>query len=162
MNNGTCIMFVCFYIFRHYKRVGLTAKRNEMVSDFKKCNLILRRMKKNIDPDISRELVGALIDRINSYGTNMKLQQPLRYADNYDSEIVITMIKITEEIISYLKRPFHRRYSSKIFTRLLILHNLPRVLLNDSSGDLSTLQNLHMSKQEALACVSMYIGDERK
>ena len=162
MNNGTCIMFVLFYVFRHYKRVGLTMKRNEMISDLKKCHLILKRMEKNTDPDISRELVGTLIDRINSYGANIKLQHPLRYADNYDFEIVAMMSKITKEIINFVKRPFYRRYSSKIFTRFLVLHNLPRVLLNDSSGDMSTVQNFHVSKQEALECVSMYLGDERK
>ena len=119
-------------------------------------------MEKNADPDISRELVDALIDRINSCGANIKLQQPLRYADNNDLEIVTIMSKITEEIIEFLKHPFYRRYSGKIFTRFLVLHNLPRVLLNDSSGDMSTVQNFHLAKKEALECVSMYLGDERK
>ena len=162
MNDGTCIMFALFYVFRHYKRVGLTTKRNEMVSDLKKCHLILTRMQKNAVPDISIELVADLIDRLNSYGANIKLQQPLRYADNYDFEIVMIMSKITEEIIAYAKRPFYRRYSGEIFIRLLVLHNLPRVLLNDSSGDMSTIQKFHISKKEALECVSMYLGDERK
>jgi len=162
MNDGTCIMVVLFYVFRHYKRVGLTAKKNEMVSDLTKCLLIIKRMQENKDPDVSIELVGALIDRINRHGANVALQHPIRYADNEDFEIVSLMSQITEEIICFAKRPFYRRYSSEIFMRLLVLHNLPRVLLNNSSGDMSMIRNFHMSKQDALECVSMYLGDERK
>lgn len=154
MNDSTCIMFVLFYIFRHYKRVGYTAKRSEMISDLKKCHLILRRMEKKLDPNISIKTVSALIDRVNSFGANMKLQQSLRYADTYDFEIVIRMRTITAETIKYLRRPFYKRYSGVIFMRLLALHNLPRVLLNDSSGDMSIGPNFHITKKLALECVS--------
>ena len=91
----------------------------------------------------------------------MKLQQPLRYVDIYDSEIITIISRITGEIINFAKRPFYKKYSSEIFTRFLILHNLPRALVIDSSGDMSTVQNFHISKQEALDCVSMYLGDEK-
>ena len=161
MDNGTCIMFVLFYVFRHYKRVGLSMKRTDMVSDLEKCHLILKRMENNIDPDVSIDVVNSLIDRINSYGANMKLQQPLRYADSYDFEIVMIMSKLIEEIICYMRHPFYRKYSSEIFTRFLVLHNLPRVLLDDSSGDMSTVQNFHISKNEVLECVSTYLGNEK-
>lgn len=162
MNNGTCIILVLFYIFRHYKRVGDTYKRNELISDLKKCHLILSRMGKNIDPNISTGSVSALIDRVNSWGANIKLQQPLRYADDYDPEIVMIMRRITGEIIDLAKSPFYKKNSSKIFMRFLVLHNLPRSLLNDSSGDMSTGQNFHISKQEALELVSRGLDEEKE
>lgn len=157
MNNGTCIIFVLFYVFRHYKRVYDISPKNELLTDLKKCHLILTRMEKNIAPDISTEIVGDLINRINSWGANMKLQQPLRYSDNYDLEIVKIMEKLTREIITFAKSPFYKRYSGAIFDRFLVLHNLPRVLLNNSSGDMSTVQNFHISKQEALEYIAMYL-----
>lgn len=161
MNDGTCIVFVLFYVFRHYKRVGVTTERKQLVSDLKKCHLLLERIEKNVAPEASIELVGELIERINSFGANMKLQQPLRYADNYDSEIIVIMSRITREIINFAKCPFYKRYSSQIFTRFLVLCNLSRSLLNDSSGDMSTTQNFHISKQEALECVAMYLSDKQ-
>lgn len=157
MKNGTCIIFVLFYVFRHYKRIDAVSKRNELISDLKKCHLLLEQMEENKDPNSSIEILGALIDRMNSFGANMKLAQPIRYADTYDSEIIMIMKRVTREIIDYAKHPFYRRYSSEIFARLLVLHNLPRSLLNDSSGDMSTVRNFHISKQEALEYVRMYL-----
>lgn len=157
MNNGTCVIFVLFYIFRHYKRVGVEAKRNELISDLKKCHLILKRMEKGVDPDISIEIIEKLINRVNTFGANLRLQQPIRYADYNDSEIIALMRSIMEEIIYFASRPFYKKYSSEIFTRFLVLHNLPRALLKDTSGDLSTVQDFHISKQEALKCASIYL-----
>lgn len=163
MNNGTCIMLVLFYTFRHYKRVGLIVKKNELLSDLKKCHVILKRMEENINPDISTKFTIDLIHRLNRNGSNLELQKPLRYADGYDFEIIMLMSRLTKEIIYFVKRPFYKKYSDEIFTRLLVLHNLPRVLLKDSSGDESTGSKIHISKQEALEYVaSMHLGDAPK
>lgn len=160
MKNGTCIVFVLFHIFRHYKRIGETSKRKDLISDFKKCHLLLERMAKNAPLDISSELVQELIIKINGLGSDIKLKHPLRYVDNFDRDVIAIMIRLTSEIIDFAKRPFYRRHSGEIFTRLLVLHNLPRVLLDDSSGDSSTLRNFHLSKQEAIECVLANLGDE--
>ena len=161
MNNGTCAVFVLFYIFRHYKRVGETSKRKEMVSDLKKCYSLLKRMKKNVPPDDSSNLIRALIIRINSFGANMEFQQPLRYVDIYDHDIIKIMTRLTGETIKLAKHSLHGRFSGEILTRLLVLHNLPRALLYDSSGDLSTPNNFHISKQDVLECIATNLGDLR-
>lgn len=147
-DNGTCIAFILFYVFRHYKRIGKTANRRELISDLKKCKLLLKRMERNIPPDVSADLVCALIDRINCFGANMTLNFPLRYVDNYDRDIIKTMYQLTSDILILVKSPFYKRFSGEIFSKFLILHNLPRALLHDFSGDLSTLKNFHISKQE--------------
>ncbi len=159
MNSGTCIIFIMFYIFRHYKRVEINSNINEFISDMKKCHLLLTRMERNIEPSVSTEIVTSLIDRINSWGATMRLQSPLRYVDSYDHDIIVIMIRLIDEIITFAKKPFYKKHSNEIFIRLLILHNLPRVLLDNSSGDSSTLKNLHISKQEALEYISTCLGD---
>lgn len=158
MDNGTCVAFILFCIFRHYKRVGIYPNKSEMLSDIETCRLLLKQMSKNVDPTFSTELVHALIKRINGFGANVRLQFPLRYTDFYDQDIINIMIWITDEIIAFLKSPFYGKHTGEIFTRFLVLHNLPRVLLDNDSGDLSTMANLHMSKQEALECVSVHLG----
>ena len=159
MVNGTCVIFILFYIFRHYKRIEISSKRNDLILDMKKCYILLKQMENSIDPSASIKLIDSLVERINSFGVDMKLQYPLRYADNYDIDIIAIMITLTEEIITLAKSPFYGRNSGEIFSRFLVLHNLPRVLLDDSSGDSSTLQNFHMSKQEALDSVKTYLGE---
>ena len=154
MDNGTCIAFLMFYVYRHYKRIGLTAKKHQLISDLKICHTLLKRMEKNVPIDVSIELIGILIKKINGYGANMDLKYPLRYVDIFDSDIIKIMIRLTEEIIVLVKRPFYKRFSGEIFTRFLVLHNLPRALLYESSGDESTPKYFHISKQDALECVS--------
>ena len=43
-----------------------------------------------------------------------------------------------------------------------MLRNLPRVLLNDSSADESTVGKLHISKKEAIECISGCLGGNPK
>lgn len=162
MNNNTRIVFIIFYIFRHYKRLGETSKRNQLLNDLKKCKILLERMKNKIDPMISENIVRDLINRINRFGANIKLQYPLVYSDSYDLEIIMIMLDLIDQIIGFVKSPVYRRYSGEIFTRFLALHILPRVLLDDSSGDSSTLQKFHISKQEALEYVEIHLGYNTK
>lgn len=157
MSNGTCVAFILFYVFRHYKRIGATAKKRDLISDLEKCFVLLNKMEENNPADISVQDVQALIMRINDFGASMKLQYPLRYVDIYDCDIIRLMINLTTEIINFVKRPFYKRFSGEIFSRFLVLHNLPRALLYDSSGDLSTPKRFHISKQEALDCFTQNI-----
>lgn len=159
MNNGTCIIFILFYIYRHYKRRGIDSQRLKALLDLSRCYVILRRMEKNVDPNHSAALVRKLISRVNGFGYDMKFQEPLRYSDYYDRDIITLMIQITSEIICFVKSPFYRKYSGKVFTRLLVLHNLPRTLLSDSSGDLSTPADFHISKEQALEGALDYLKD---
>ncbi len=160
MDKGTCVAFVLFHIFRHYKRVEVSTNRRELISDIKKSQLLLKHMEDNIDPSVSEDIVLSLINSINSFGNDIKIQYPIRYVDNYDRDIISAMIKITDEIIALARSPFYRRYLGEIYTRFLVLHNLPRVLLDNSSGDLSTVKNFHISKKEAIECVSIYLGQD--
>lgn len=155
MNHGTCVAYILFYIFRHYKRMGILSNKREMMSDLNTCYLLLKQMEKNGSPEISADLVRVLIVRIRELGANIEYQQPLRYVDIYDHDILMIMIRLTGEILAYLKKPFYKRFSNEIFKRFLALHNLPRVLLYDSSGDLSTQKGFHLTKQTALEYASL-------
>ncbi len=161
MNNGTCIAFLLFYVFRHYKRLCMRANRKEMIADLKKCRLLLVRMESNLPPEDSADTVQALMDRINSFGYDMKLQFPLRYADADDRDVITAMLRLTDDIIRFARSPFYRRYAGDIFKRLLVLHNLPRVILDDSSGDATTLANFHVPKQDALKDVPLLMDNKR-
>lgn len=150
MNTGTRILFILFCIYRQYKRLGAIAKRRELIFDLRKCYLILKRFEQNIDPNVSIKEVQFLINRINGWGYEITLTSPLKYSDYYDHEIIKSMIQLTKEIIDLAKHQSFYKQQHEIFLRLTILHNLPRVLLNNSSGDASVSRNFHITKQEAL------------
>ena len=101
------------------------------------------------------------MDRINSFGYDMKLQFPLRYADADDRDVITAMLRLTDDIIRFARSPFYRRYAGDIFKRLLVLHNLPRAILDDSSGDATTLANFHVPKQDALKDVPLLMDNKR-
>lgn len=159
MNEGTCICFVLFCIFRYYKRIDISSKRVEFLADMKKCHLLLIRMKKGIPPSVSKDIVISLTDRINSSGGNIEIKYPLRYVDKYDDELVEIMIALVGEVINFSKRYSFRNRLGNIFDRLLALHNIPRALLNSSSWDASVPQFFCMTKQEVLECIVMSLGD---
>lgn len=106
MNHGTCVAYILFYIFRHYKRMGILSNKREMMSDLNTCYLLLKQMEKNGSPEISADLVRVLIVRIRELGANIEYQQPLRYVDIYDHDIIMIMIRLTGEILAYLKNRF--------------------------------------------------------
>lgn len=159
MNNNPCIMLVLFHIFRHYKRIDITKNRKDFLCDMRKCDLVLDKIKSNSNPEHSIVTVNSLVERINSFGNTIVLHPPLRYTDIYDSELIEIMSKITKELISIAKRPFFKKYYGEIFKRLLILHNLPRALINNTAEDPSIPNFFHISKQEALSYAAEYLDN---
>lgn len=157
MNHGTCVAFVLFHIFRYYKRIDISKiPKRELLLDLQRCKLLLEKMCKNASLGEAEHLVNALILRINSFGYDMKLKHPLRYVDIYDQDIIKTMLQFTSDTIKIIRRPAYKKFLGEIFNKFSVLHNLPRALLYDSSGDVSTPPKFHISKQKAMDCVEMY------
>jgi len=158
MNNNTCVAFMLFYIFRHYKRINITHKRCDLIYDMKICKKLLKHMKTNIASSKAYKLAQCLVTRINNIGGNMEVSTPLRFVDYYDNDIILIMTRITNEILFLAHSPFYKRHTAEIFKRFIVLHNLPRVLLSNTSGDASVSNSFHMSKQDAINCIVIYLG----
>lgn len=159
---GTCISFILFYLFRYYKRIDIVTMRSEALNDLRKINLVIDLMIKNRDSDIPLEIVRCLVRRTNSLGSEIKLKLPVRYLDYYDRDVILTMKKLTRELINCVKSPFYKRLTNEIFYRFAALQNLSCVLVDNSSGDSSISPKFHLTKKDAFENTSVYLRAMRK
>ena len=150
MPNTTCVAFMLFCVYRHYKRLDLSIHRKNLISDMILCKKLLRAMLTNHQSHNSVKLTVKLTTRTHELGINTNLALPLRYVDYYDKDVISLMLTLTNEIITIAKNPLKTHYEPEIFKRLLVLHNLPRVLVDNSSCDSSVTNTFHISKQTAM------------
>ena len=139
-----------FYIYRHYKRINISDKRKELISDMNLCKKLLKDMLNSPTKIKNLKTVSSLIKRISVLCAEAHFNLPSRYVDYYDTEIISKMLLLTDEIIYIAKKSPSLQHDLWIFERLLSLHNLPRALVDNASCDSSVTSAFHISKQTAM------------
>ena len=155
MEQSTNITIVLFYIICHYKRLGHKSKKRQLLQDMQYCLQILKNMKARVDPNTSRKEVEHLINRLNQWGYQLEIQPVLKEFDCMDSEVIDIMVRLTEEIIQFCRKPFVWHIQTPVILRLFALHNFPRVLLMPNENYDPTAS--HIEKEEAISSALCYL-----
>lgn len=155
MEQSTNITIILFYIICHYKRLGCKSKKRQLLQDMQYCLQILKNIKARVDPNTSRKDVEHLINRLNQWGHQLQIQPVLKEFDCMDSEVIDIMIRLTEEIIQFCRKPFVWHIQTPVILRLFALHNFPRVLLMPNENYDPTAS--HIEKEEAISSALCYL-----
>lgn len=160
MNSSkSSIALLLFYVYRYYKRRDPVKCRRKLIIDMTHCLRVLKCMRDNSPVHLCIDSVDSLSSMMNSCGVSIELEIPPIYGDYENSEIVILMLELTKQIISYCKSPFYKRNSEKITRRLMAIHNLPRVLLAGPDDD-SNCSMIHISAEEAIRIMNNYMSSD--